>query len=147
MFFSETAKAFFYDFDFDIDNIWKECVSTWPLSAKKMPDRKQTPLADAPELIEYGVYYLNKIKFGGIAYFCNRKIRHYFCFYCIIVEYNVYLLSKVVAPAQHVGLKASYIKNRNFDDNYLKKLIADYIKEYGKAERADLFTPTEKNAP
>lgn len=60
---------------------------------------------------------------------------------------NVYLSSKVVAPTQHVGLKASYIKNRSFDDNYFKKLIVDYIKEYGKAERADLFTLIGKMLP
>lgn len=60
---------------------------------------------------------------------------------------NVYLSSRVVAPTQHVGLKASYIKNRSFDDNYFKKLIVDYIKEYGKAQRADLFTLIGKMLP
>lgn len=60
---------------------------------------------------------------------------------------NVYLSSKVIAPTQHVGLKASYIKNRSFDDNYFKKLIVDYIKEYGNAERADLFALIGKMLP
>ncbi len=60
---------------------------------------------------------------------------------------NVYLSSKVVAPTKHVGLKASYIKNRSFDDNYFKKLILDYIKVYSKAERADLFTLIGKMLP
>lgn len=68
----------------------EDCVPAWSLSAEKMPDREQTPLAAALELIEYGVYHLNKIKFVGVASFCNRKIRHYFSFYCIFVEYSVF---------------------------------------------------------
>lgn len=60
---------------------------------------------------------------------------------------NVFLSSKVVAPTQHVGLKASYIKNRSFDDNYFKKLILDYVKAYGKAERADLYALIGKMLP
>ena len=60
---------------------------------------------------------------------------------------NIYLSSKVVAPTHHVGLKATYIKNRSFDDNYFKKLIVDYIKEYGKAERSDLFALIGKMLP
>ena len=60
---------------------------------------------------------------------------------------NLYLSSKVVAPTKHVGLKASYIKNRSFDDNYFKKLIVDYIKEYGKAKREDLFALIGKMLP
>lgn len=60
---------------------------------------------------------------------------------------NLYLSSKVIAPTRHVGLKATYIKNRSFDDNYFKRLIIDYIKEYGKAERTDLFTLIGKMLP
>lgn len=60
---------------------------------------------------------------------------------------NLFLSSKVIAPTQHVGLKASYIKNRSFDDKYFKKLILDYVKEYGRAERADLFALIGKMLP
>lgn len=60
---------------------------------------------------------------------------------------NLYLSSKLVAHTKHVGLKASYIKNRSFDNDYFKRLIIDYIKEYGKAERADLFTLIGKMLP
>ena len=60
---------------------------------------------------------------------------------------NIYLSPKVVAPTKHVGLKASYIKNRSFDDSYFRKLILDYIKEYGKAERRDLFILIGKMLP
>lgn len=60
---------------------------------------------------------------------------------------NVFLSSKVGAPTKHVGLKASYIKNKSFDDSYFKKLIVDYIKEYDRAERTDLFTLIGKMLP
>lgn len=60
---------------------------------------------------------------------------------------NIYLSSRLVSPTQHVGLKASYIKNRSFDDDYFKRLILDYITEYGKAERSDLFTLIGKMLP
>lgn len=60
---------------------------------------------------------------------------------------NIYLSSRLVSPTKHVGLKASYIKNRSFDDDYFKRLILDYITEYGKAERSDLFTLIGKMLP
>lgn len=60
---------------------------------------------------------------------------------------NVFLSSKVITPTKHVGLKASYIKNSSFDDDYFKKLILDYINEFGKAARADLFTLIGKMLP
>lgn len=60
---------------------------------------------------------------------------------------NLFLSSKIVAPTSHVGLKASYIKNRSFDDSYFKRLIIDYIREYGKANRADLVTLIANKLP
>ncbi len=51
---------------------------------------------------------------------------------------NLFLSSKVVSSTHHIGLKASYIKNKSFDDDYFKKLIVEYIKEFGKAERRDI---------
>lgn len=60
---------------------------------------------------------------------------------------NVYLSSKVVAPTKHVGLKTTYLKNRSFDDEYFKKLIVDYIKEFGKSKRQDLYALIENKLP
>lgn len=60
---------------------------------------------------------------------------------------NIFLSSKMVASANHVGLKASYIKNRSFDDEYFKKLIIDYIKEFSRAERRDLYELIAKMLP
>ena len=68
----------------------EDCLPTRTFAAEKMPNREQAPLAAALELVEYGVHDLNKIKSGGISSFCNRKIRHYFSFYCIFVEYSVF---------------------------------------------------------
>lgn len=60
---------------------------------------------------------------------------------------NVFLSSKIISPTKHVGLKASYIKNRSFDDDYFKKLVVDYIKEFGKSQRQDLYTLIENKLP
>lgn len=60
---------------------------------------------------------------------------------------NVFLSSKMVFSANHVGLKASYIKNRSFDDEYFKKLIIDYIEEFSKAERKELYELIAKMLP
>ena len=60
---------------------------------------------------------------------------------------NIFLSSKVIAPTRHVGLKASYIKNRSFDNGYFKKLITDYIREYHKADRTDLLTLVSNKLP
>lgn len=60
---------------------------------------------------------------------------------------NLFLSSKIIAPTKHVALKASYIKNRSFDDNYFKQLIKDYIAEYGKADRPDLSVLIENKLP
>ena len=51
---------------------------------------------------------------------------------------NIYLSSSIVADSKHVGLKTSYIKNKGFDDGYFKKLILDYISQFGKASRGEL---------
>lgn len=61
--------------------------------------------------------------------------------------HNVFLSSKIIAPTKHIGLKAAYIKNRSFDDDYFKKLIVDYIKEFGKSKRHDLYTLIENKLP
>lgn len=60
---------------------------------------------------------------------------------------NLFLSSKVVAPTRHVGLKASYIKNRSFEDSYFKRLIVDFVKEYGKADRSDLYALIANKLP
>ena len=51
---------------------------------------------------------------------------------------NLFLSFKVVAGSKHIGLKASYIKNKSFEDAYYKKLILDYIKTFEKASRKDI---------
>ena len=51
---------------------------------------------------------------------------------------NLYLSYKIVRNSKHVGLKASYIKNKSFDDSYYKKLILDYLKKFNSASRNDI---------
>jgi len=48
---------------------------------------------------------------------------------------NVYVSSKIAAAAND---KAAYIRNRAFNKEYYKKLIINFINEYGFATRADI---------
>ena len=48
---------------------------------------------------------------------------------------NVFVASKVAAIT---GDKAQYIRNRAFDDAHYKKMIYDYLAEYGSASRAEI---------
>lgn len=60
---------------------------------------------------------------------------------------NVYLSLSVVKKTKHVGLKTNYIKNKSFDDDYYKKLIIDYITQFGKATRKELMALLENKLP
>lgn len=51
---------------------------------------------------------------------------------------NLYLSYKVVESSKHIGLKASYIKNKSFDDSYYKKLIIDYLEKFKSASRKEV---------
>ncbi len=51
---------------------------------------------------------------------------------------NLFISSKVAAGTSDEALKAQYIKHRGFDDEHYKRLIIDYIKIYGSANRKDI---------
>ena len=51
---------------------------------------------------------------------------------------NLYLSYKIVKNSKHIGLKASYIKNKSFDDSYYKQLILDYLEKFKSASRKDM---------
>ena len=51
---------------------------------------------------------------------------------------NLFLSFKVVNESKHIGLKASYIKNKSFDDDYFKGMILNYITTFKKATRRDI---------
>ena len=48
---------------------------------------------------------------------------------------NLFVAAKIAAVT---GDKASYIKNRAFDDEHYKKMIFEFIKKYGNASRQDI---------
>lgn len=48
---------------------------------------------------------------------------------------SIYIASHI---AEVTNAKADYIRNRGFDDAYYKKMILDFITEYGKATKEDL---------
>lgn len=60
---------------------------------------------------------------------------------------NIYLSFAIVKHAKLVGLKASYIKNKSFDDAYYKKLIVDYIKKFHQATRKEIAALLENKLP
>ena len=51
---------------------------------------------------------------------------------------NLFLSFKVVDASKHIGLKATYIKNKSFDDSYYKELIINYVTTFKKASRSDI---------
>lgn len=40
--------------------------------------------------------------------------------------------------ADHSGDRAQYIRNRAFDDRHYKKLILEYLEQFGNARRLDI---------
>ncbi|KAA6334538.1 hypothetical protein EZS27_017154 [termite gut metagenome] len=48
---------------------------------------------------------------------------------------NIYLSYKIVKPTNNEGLMAEYVTNKNFDDEYFKKMILEFIKKQGKVSR------------
>ena len=51
---------------------------------------------------------------------------------------NVFLSRNIVRQTKDVGLKATYVKNKSFDDEYFRKLIIQYLEKFGIAKRSDI---------
>ncbi len=51
---------------------------------------------------------------------------------------NVYISSEVIKPTEDESLKAEYIRNKGFDDEYCKKMIIDYITKWKEANRKQI---------
>ncbi len=51
---------------------------------------------------------------------------------------NIYLSSNVIIPTEDENLKGEYIRNKGFDDGYLKKLILEYLRQWNEASRKQL---------
>lgn len=50
---------------------------------------------------------------------------------------NIYLSDKVVKSTNEPDLKAEYIQNKSFDDDYFKDMIIHYLKKFETAKRKD----------
>lgn len=44
----------------------------------------------------------------------------------------------IVRQTKDVGLKATYVKNKSFDDEYFRKLIIQYLEKFSIAKRSDI---------
>lgn len=53
---------------------------------------------------------------------------------------NIYLSSNLIESINDDSLKAEYVNNRSFDDNYFKEMILEYLKKFGKTKRKALET-------
>ncbi len=51
---------------------------------------------------------------------------------------NYFLSQTVIESTKDENLKAEYIKNRSFDDDYFKKMILEYLKTWKAASRAQI---------
>jgi len=51
---------------------------------------------------------------------------------------NIFLSSDVIEPTGDENLKAEYIRNKGFDDEYCKKMILDYIAKWKGATRKQI---------
>lgn len=53
---------------------------------------------------------------------------------------NLFLSAYVAAKSKQNRLKADYIKNKSFDDEFFKKQIIAYLEKFGKASRKEIDT-------
>lgn len=51
---------------------------------------------------------------------------------------RIYLSAKIVGRTRQVGLKATYVKNKSFDDDYFMDMIIKYLKKFKSASRSDV---------
>ena len=51
---------------------------------------------------------------------------------------NVFLSRNIVRQTKDIGLKATYVKNKSFDDEYFRKLIIQYLEKFSIAKRSDI---------
>ena len=51
---------------------------------------------------------------------------------------NVFLSRNIVRQTKDIGLKATYVKNKSFDDEYFRKLIIEYLEKFSIAKRSDI---------
>ena len=93
-------------------------------------------LYDNPDLSLEMIYLIDKVQKGQSRELSNDDVK-------LLRKYklvegrkpNLYLSS---GAAEKIDEKASYIKNKGFDDQYYKDLILDYLKKYKKAQKKEI---------
>lgn len=51
---------------------------------------------------------------------------------------NFYIAAHIASGSLDEGMKAQYIKQKGFDDDYYKKMIIDYLEKFGSANRQSI---------
>jgi ATP-dependent DNA helicase RecG len=91
-------------------------------------------LAQAPDLSLSEIILLDKIqKEKELADFEIKTLRKK-----SLIEGrkpNIYISANIAA---HTGQEEKYMKMRGIDDEYCRKIIVDYLKQFGKAKKSDL---------
>jgi ATP-dependent DNA helicase RecG len=100
-------------------------------------------LAQAPDLSLSEIILLDKIqKEKELADFEIKTLRKK-----SLIEGrkpNIYISANIAA---HTGQEEKYMKMRGIDDEYCRKIIIDYLKQFGKAKRSDLAKVLVKKLP
>jgi ATP-dependent DNA helicase RecG len=100
-------------------------------------------LAQAPDLSLAEIILLDKIqKEKELADFEIKTLRKK-----SLIEGrkpNIYISASIAAQT---GQEEEYMKMRGLDDEYCRKIIVDYLKQFGKAKRSDLAKVLLDNLP
>ena len=127
--FSIQKSKFFPLPDYSFDNDEVKVVIT----GKVLDLNYAKKLAQMPELSLYDIMRLDKVQKGKVL--TDDDIRQLKASKLIEGRKpNFYISANV---ARQTGQQGSYMKMRGIEDDYCKKIILDYLKEFSKASRAD----------
>ncbi len=117
------------DYDFSTNDKVEVCVY-----GKEINDKFKYLLYDNDNLDLTTVYLLDQVQKGNrISKEAAAHLRKYH-----LVEGRVTNLFLAAPLAKTTEEKVEYIKHKGFDNKYYQDMIVDYLKNFGKANRADL---------
>ncbi len=140
--FIQQRKRFFPMPDYDLSGGKVRCE----IQGNVLDDEFAQILIHNPNLTLADIMLLDKVQKhqpitpDALKYLCKQKF----------VEGRknaLYLSFKVAESTDHPQLKAEYIRNKGFDNDYYQNLIVKYLKKYKSAKRGDIETLLWKQLP
>lgn len=119
--------------DYDLSNGNQVRVKIY---GKILDERYTYILFNPPELDLETVYLLDQVQKGNGSQLSKDAVQYLRKHNLVEGRVNNLYLSSGVSQA--IDDEASYIKNKEFDDQYYKDLIVKYLKQYGKAKKRDI---------